>query len=106
MQNKIIKSMFAAFILVFFASGASEAAEKKAASPNVDIETICYSAAEVCLDACDKAAYTGTEFNRCKDGCGNSMRACLGQTASQSNTATSKDEARSKRKKKKYVPPN
>lgn len=105
MQRKFKTSLFAALIVVF-ASNASEAAEKGSAAPAMDVDKLCFSVAEACLDACSKAAMTVTESTQCNNNCGDAMRSCLGQTASQGSAATLKDQIRPKRKTKKYVPSN
>ena len=114
MQYNFKKSIVATFIVVFYAFNASEAsATDNSSTPSkVDVTTICYNAGMVCQDACDKAALTVTEYQKCQNGCASSLSACLGGAASQGGAttqggaATSIEQARTKRKKKNYVPPN
>ncbi len=100
MRHTFKTSLFAALIVVFCTSDASEAAEKGSTAPEIDVEKLCFSVAEACLDACGKASMTSAESAKCNTNCGDSMRSCLGQVASQAGAATSKDTVRSKRKTK------
>ena len=62
-----------------------------------DIITICFNVGEVCLDACDKAVLTGTEWSACTRGCESSRDACV-KSAGRSSGATSNDLLRNKKK--------
>ena len=106
-QHEFKKSMFAIFVPVFFAFNASGAsATDNSSSPSkADIATICFSASDVCHDACDKAVLTGTEYANCNRGCDDALKGCLGGSASLGGTPTSKG-LRPERKTKKYVPSN
>jgi phosphotransacetylase len=52
-----------------------------------DVITLCYAATEVCLDACDKAVLTGTEFAACERKCNSTLDACLKGASRTTTTA-------------------
>ncbi len=85
---QVVFKVFIAFSISVSIGGITSralAADNK--SGPVDITTICYNALMVCMDACDKAKLTGTEYNNCNRGCNSANTACLGGQA-RKNRAT------------------
>lgn len=108
MPHNFKKSTCATFIIVFLAFSASEApAKDNGPGPSkTDIINICFNVAEVCHDACDKAALTGTEWNICDRGCDSNRDACVAGAGRQGSAAGSKIQTLPKNMDKKFVPTN
>ena len=97
--------LLAQLITIAAAVTAAFAADNSKKLSKTDIITICFNAAEVCLDACDKAMLTGAEWNKCTGVCEGARDACV-KSAGRSSGATSKDLVRNKKKVNNSLVPN
>lgn len=100
-----------AFILLaplMFSWEEAWAADNSKSPGKVDVTSICYNAAQLCLESCKLAAMTGDQFSDCNLGCTAKLDACLPKKdkASVRGSGNSKNESRKTGKNKKTFSPN